>query len=105
MKIDRHVYFSDDTIKKIELYQKKNNMRFSTAVCKLVDVALENVDVNEQLDGLKKDISYLTSNNRYIFLLLQQLYSDLDFENITNPKKSKPVNEFMKKLKGNNFND
>ena len=104
-KIDKHIYFTNEEVAKINDYCKKNKLKFSTAVCKLTHIALENENINEKINHLQNDISYLISNNRYVFLLLQQLYSDLDFENITDPKKSKSVSEFMKKLKGSNFND
>lgn len=105
MKIDKHIYFTADETDRINNYRKKNNIQFSTAVCRLTDLALDNIDVIERLEILQNDLSYLISNNRYVFLLLQQLYSDLDFENITDPKKSKSVIEFMKKIKGSSFND
>ena len=105
MKIDKHIYFTADEVNRINEYHKNNKIQFSTAVCRLVDMALDNIDLIERLNKMQNDLSYLISNNRHVFLLLQQLYSDLDFENITDPKKSKSVNEFMKKIKGNNFND
>ena len=105
MKIDKHIYFTKGEVNRIDEYCEARNLKFSPAVCGLIDFSLNNIDLIERLEKFQKDLSYLISNNRYIFLLLQQLYSDLEFENITDPKKSKSVNEFMKKIKGSNFND
>lgn len=105
MRLDKHIYFSDEEVKRINDYSNKNKITFTKATCRLIDIALDNIEVMERLDTLQKNMEYLTSNTKFIFLLLQQLYSDLDFENITDPKKSKSVIEFMKKLKGYNFDD
>lgn len=105
MKIDKHIYFSIDEHNKILEYCKDNKLSYSNAVCRLCDIALINIEVIDRLDKLQKDISYSIIKEKTIFSLLKQLYSDLDFENITDPNKSKSVNEFMKKLKGDKFND
>lgn len=105
MKIDRHIYFPIDEHNRILEYCKNNKLSYSNAVCRLCDIALVNIEVIERLDKLQKDVSYSINKEKTIFSLLKQLYSDLDFENITDPNKSKSVNEFMKKLKGDKFND
>lgn len=105
MKIDRHIYFPIDEHNRILEYCSNNKQSYSNAVCRLCDIALVNIEVIERLDKLQKDVSYSINKEKTIFSLLKQLYSDLDFENITDPNKSKSVNEFMKKLKGDKFND
>lgn len=105
MTIDRHIYFPEEDYEKILIYCKKNNYRFSTAVCRLVKIALDNIDVMDRLDIMQDEVVSLIKEQHIIFALLQQLYSDLEFENITDPKVSKSVNAFMKKIKGNKYND
>lgn len=105
MKIDKHIYFPIDEHNRILEYCSNNKLSYSNAVCRLCDIALVNIEVIERLDRLQKDVSYSINKEKTIFSLLKQLYSDLDFENITDPNKSKSVNEFMKKLKGDKFND
>lgn len=105
MAIDKHIYFSANEVLKLEEYCKKNKLPLSKAVCKLVNLSLDNIEVLGRIDKLQKDISHSIEKQNIIFSLLKQLYSDLDFENITDPKKSKAVNEFMNKIKGNKYND
>ena len=40
-----------------------------------------------------------------IFELLRQIYSDMDFNNLSNPKKTFDLNEFMKRMKEDRFDD
>ena len=105
MTIDKHVYFSNDILNRIKDYSDKNKITFSKAVCNLVSIALDNIGLNDRIYQLQKDMSFCINKENQIFLLLKQLYSDLDFENITDPNKSKAVNEFMKKIKGSKYND
>lgn len=104
--IDKHIYFSNkELIQKIENYRTIHQITFSDAVCNLVDIALDNVEILRELSTLKKNIDYLTKRQNYTFALLKQFYSDFDTENITNPKQSKALNEFLSKLNGRDIND
>lgn len=105
MVVDKHIYFSHEENARILDYCSKNKLPFSRAVCRLVDIALDNIEILDRLDKLQNDISYSIRKENMTFALLKQLYSDLDFENVTDPNKSKSVNEFMKKFKGDKFND
>ena len=40
-----------------------------------------------------------------LFELVKQIYSDMDFSNIKDPNRSYAVNEFMKKMKRDKFDD
>ena len=42
---------------------------------------------------------------KVIHLLEEQIYSDMDFENVSDPKKSKSLNEFNKRIRNNFIND
>lgn len=105
MTIDRHIYFPSEDYDRILDYSIKNNYKISTAVCRLVKIALDNIDVMDRLDKLQNDVTYSIKEQHIIFSLLKQLYSDLEFENITDPNTSKSVIEFMKKIRGNKIND
>lgn len=98
MTTDKHIYFSNEESARIKDYANNNNLSFSKAVCNLTNIALNNIKTEEKLYSIQRSISSLIHKQNLIFLLLKQLYSDLDFENITDPKKSKAVNEFMKRV-------
>jgi len=105
MTIDKHIYFPTDEYVRILEYSNNSKISYSSAVCKLCEIALNNIEVLDRLDKIQKDISYSIRKENITFALVKQLYSDLDFENITDPNKSKSINEFMKKYKGDKFND
>jgi len=105
MTIDKHIYFPVDEYARILEYSNNSKLSYSSAVCKLCDIALNNIEVLDRLDKIQKVISYSIRKENMTFALVKQLYSDLDFENITDPNKSKSINEFMKKYKGDKFND
>ena len=103
--IDKHIYFSAEDILKIKSYSRKKNMTFTSAVRELIKLSLDNEDILERISLLDKDIKkcYYSLNN--IVMLLEQLYSDMNFDNITNPKQSKQLNKFKKKLNLRRYDD
>lgn len=105
MKIDKHIYFPKEQICRVEEYCKKNNLSYTKAVCQLIDVALLNIDLTESNNKILKKLMSLEKLQNINFSLLKQIYSDLDFENITNPKTSKQVNNFLKKIRNDRYSD
>jgi hypothetical protein len=104
--IDKHIYFPNkELVQKVENYRTINQINFSDAVCNLVEIALDNVEVLKTLNTINKNIDYLSKRQNYTYSLLKQFYSDFDTENITDPKKSKSLNEFLNKLNGRDIND
>lgn len=103
--IDKHIYFSLEETLKIKEYAKRKKFSFTVAVRELVKISLDNEEVLNKMDKLDKHMKKYNVVLNNIYMLLEQLYSDLDFENITNPKKSKALNNFKCKLKENKIND
>ncbi len=105
MKIDKHIYFSNEEYARIKDYASINNISFSKAVCNLCASALNGNDILDRINKLDKSIEYIIKKQKVIYLLEEQIYSDMDFENVSNPKKSKSLNEFNKKIRNNYIND
>lgn len=105
MTIDKHIYFSTEEILKIEEYCKKNKLSFSKAVCKLVDISIDGINIDNKLTKIENNLNNLTRILNIVLSLEKQIYSDMNFENITNPNKSKQLDMFFKKLKGINYSD
>ena len=59
----------------------------------------------DRINKLDKSIEYIIKKQQVIHLLEEQIYSDMDFENVSDPKKSKPLNEFNKRIRNNFIND
>lgn len=105
MKIDKHIYFTNEEYARILDYKEKNKLSFSEAVCFLSISALNNNDILDRINFLESRLNYLIKKINIIYSLEEQIYSDMNFDNLTDPKKSKPLIEFNKKLRNTNVND
>ena len=104
-KIDKHIYFTPEEYARISEYQEKNKLSYSSAVCSLSISALNSDDVLDRLSKLESSLNYIIKKLKYISLLDEQIYSDMDFDNLTDPKNSKALNEFHKKIRNNYIDD
>ena len=105
MKIDRHIYFTNEEYARISDYKEKNKLSFSEAVCFLSVSALNGNDILDRINFLESRLDYLIKKINIIYSLEEQIYSDMNFDNLTDPKKSKPLIEFNKKLRNTNISD
>ena len=105
MKIDKHIYFTNEEYARILDYKEKNKLSFSEAVCFLSISALNGNDILDRISKLESNLNYVIKKLKYISSLEEQIYSDMNFDNLTDPKKSKPLIEFNKKLRNTNIND
>lgn len=105
MKIDKHIYFTNEEYARILDYKEKNKLSFSEAVCFLSIFALNSNDILDRINFLESRLNYLIKKINIIYSLEEQIYSDMNFDNLTDPKKSKPLIEFNKKLRNTNIND
>lgn len=105
MKIDKHIYFTNEEYARILDYKERNKLSFSEAVCFLSISALNNNDILDRINFLESRLDYLIKKINIIYSLEEQIYSDMNFDNLTDPKKSKPLIEFNKKLRNTNIND
>lgn len=104
-KIDKHIYFSNEEYARIKDYQDKNKLSFSEAVCSLSISALNGSDVLDRINKLESSLNYIIKKLIYVSFLGEQIYSDMDFDNLTDPKNSKALNEFHKKMRNHYIND
>ena len=105
MKIDKHIYFTNEEYARILDYKEKYKLSFSEAVCFLSISALISNDILNRINFLESRLDYLIKKINIIYSLEEQIYSDMNFDNLTDPKKSKPLIEFNKKLRNTNIND
>lgn len=104
-KIDKHIYFSNEEYARIKDYQDKNKLSFSEAVCSLSISALNGSDVLDRINKLESSLNYIIKKLIYVSFLGEQIYSDMDFDNLTDPKNSKALIEFHKKMRNNYIDD
>lgn len=105
MTIDKHIYFTNEEYARIKDYASSNSLSFTKAVCQLCITALNGTDILDRIGKVEKNTEHIIKKQKVIYALEEQIYSDMDFDNITDPKKSKPLNEFNKKFRNNYIND
>lgn len=104
---DKHIYFTKEQVNRINAVINNKKGEFSPMVCKLVDMALDNIEVMKRLEIIEKELQTIIKKVNIGVSLEKQLYSDLKFDvdNITDPNKSESLNMFFKKQKGTFIDD
>ena len=59
MKIDKHIYFTNEEYARILDYKEKNKLSFSEAVCFLSISALNSNDILDRINFLESRLDYL----------------------------------------------
>jgi hypothetical protein len=104
-KIDKHIYFTNEEYTRILDYSERNKLSYSKAVCNLSINALNGNDILDRINQLESSLNSIIKKLKYISSLEEQIYSDMNFENLSDPRKSKPLNEFNKKMRNNYIYD
>ena len=101
IKLDRHIKIDEELHNKILLLSRESKVSYSDEINILIEEALANKVKQSQLDKMQNDILYLVKKVNLSYALVKQMYSDFNFNpsNITDPKKSPALNEFLRKVK------
>lgn len=101
----KHIAFDSDNDEKILSYCSANKVTYTKAVNELVKKSFLQDDILKILSEINSNLKYNIRISNLNFALSKQTYSDLAFENITDVNKSTQVNEFMKKVRTNKYED
>ena len=71
MKIDRHIYFTNEEYARISDYKEKNKLSFSEAVCFLSISALNSNDILDRINFLDSRLDYLIKKINIIYFLMK----------------------------------
>ena len=104
-KADKHISIPQELVKRVEKLCKAEHKKFSIKVCELTEKALEQEENFNHNDKLYKEIDSLNEKVYILLELVKQIYSDMDFNNLSDPNKSFALNEFLKKVKGDKLDD
>lgn len=104
-KLDKHISITKELNDRILLSCKEHGRKYSAEVTYLISKALDYNDEKNKFKEIELDLKTIIKKEHYIFELLRQVYSDMDFNNLSDPKKSFALNEFMKRMKGDKFDD
>lgn len=104
-KLDKHISITKELNDRIILSCKEHGRKYSSEVSYLISKALDNTEEKNKFNEIEFELKAIIKKEHYIFELLRQIYSDMDFNNLSDPKKSFALNEFMKRMKGDRFDD
>ena len=100
-----HFKISNELFSMIEEYRIKNNYNKTQAYISLIEFGLNKTDEKIIFNNIVSSLDKLNSRNNYVRALLEQLYSDLEIENNTNPNKNTSLQEFKRKQFKDMFNE
>lgn len=105
-KMDKHISISRDLDLKIKASSKKSKRSYSEEVDYIIkEHYKEQEELIKLLYSLDSDMKFITRKMNILFELVKQIYSDLNFTNIKDPKTSYAVNEFMKKVRSDKYDN
>ena len=89
----------------IQEYSELRKINYSEAVCQLVTLGLNNMDLTKAIQKNNALMDKIYSKSVYSTDLLEQLYSDLEIDMISDPNKNQALNKFKNKYSRYKFDD
>ena len=96
--VSPHISLTDEIDQKVREYCKNNNLNYSQGIRKLIETGLDTKDTNKKLDLNNS----LLENIRDF---LEQFYSDMEIEKLSNPKNNKALQKYKLEKYRDKFND
>ena len=100
-----HPIFDGNLEKRFEDYCKLNRISYAEGFRNLCELGLHNLEINKQIELNSLLLSKIYSKEIYIRDLIEQLYSDIGIESVSNPKKNNALQDFKKKHNKDNLDD
>ena len=91
---DSHPYITKDITRKIEEYSKKTGLNFSQSARKLIEIGLSATEENQMLKRNNALLEKIFSRQLYLRDLIEQFYSDMEIEKLSNPRNNKALQKF-----------
>lgn len=104
-KIKKHISIPSDIDIMILDYARKCNISFSEAVVQLVSSGINNLEMAKTFEKNNALLDKLYSKSYYFTALLEQIYSDFEWDKVTNPNESKALNKFKSKFSKYKYDD
>lgn len=93
-----YVSIAYDIDNQFQEYSNLKKISYSEAVSQLVSLRLNNMNLVKTIDRTNSLLDRINSKSCYNVALLEQIYSNFEWDKITNPKESKALNKFKSKL-------
>lgn len=105
VKIKKHISIPSNIDIMILDYARKCNISFSKAVVQLVSSGINNLEMAKAFEKNNALLDKLYSKSYYSTALLEQIYSDFEWDKVTNPNESKALNKFKSKFSKYKYDD
>ena len=105
VKIKKHISIPSDIDIMILDYARKCNISFSESVVQLVSSGINNLEMAKAFEKNNALLDKLYSKSYYSTALLEQIYSDFEWDKVTNPNESKALNKFKSKFSKYKYED
>lgn len=105
VKIKKHISIPSDIDIMVLDYARKCNISFSEAVVQLVSSGINNLEMAKAFEKNNALLDKLYSKSYYSTALLEQIYSDFEWDKVTNPNESKALNKFKSKFSKYKYDD
>lgn len=102
--IDIHLRLKDNLHKAIKENSKKKNISLNDECNRLLEISLIADNMLSKIDELILEVKRLNKNSHITKRLVEQLYSDIGL-NITDPNKSKNLQEFYQRMRKGKYYD
>ena len=100
-----HITLPDKIDNIVREYSIKYNIKYSQAVARLIETGITNTELNKSVNVNNALMDKMYYKLKYTTSLLEQIYSDLDFNELTNTKTSIPLNKFKNKYNKDNYDN
>lgn len=93
-----HITIPESTNCIVKSYCESNNLKYSQSVTKLIELGVNNIEVNKAININNILMDKINHKLNYTIQLLEQFYSDIEIECLTNPNNNKALQKFKNKF-------
>lgn len=104
-KVEKHIYLDEEYYALVMNYCNEKGLTFSKAINEIIKKSASYDELLVMLDSIQNDNKFILKKINILYFLVEQMYSDFDFTNITDVTKSKALKEFKNKLNRGRLND
>ena len=103
--VEKHIRMSLEDSLKVKDYAIDRNISINKALNELLKEGLNKNETVKFMNKLYKQINKIYFNQEYSIKLLEQMYSDFEFDSLSNPKLSDTLNLFKYKNRTDKMNN
>lgn len=103
--VEKHIRMSLEDSLKVRDYAIDRNISINKALNELIKEGLNKNETVKFMNKLYKQINKIYFNQEYSIKLLEQMYSDFEFDSLSNPKLSDTLNLFKYKNRTDKMNN